>query len=105
LAEPVGTPHAGSRQGVRPEAGGVDARQPRAHTRPQRGGHGDLAIPDFAKGAGVLALHADRMPALFRKPGVIEDQHAVAIRDTSQEAPPHGDDVPRRVRDEMLKAW
>ena len=52
---------------------------PRARARPQRRGHRDLAIGDLAQRAAVLARHADRVRALFRKAGAVEDQHAAAL--------------------------
>src|SRR3954452_17550060 len=41
--------------------------------------HADLAIPDPAGGAAVLALHASRLLALFQEAGFVEHQDAIGI--------------------------
>src|SRR5262249_28342946 len=43
--------------------------------RPRRDAqaHGDLAVGDLARAAGVLPLYTDRVRALFQKPRVVDD--------------------------------
>ena len=79
------------------------ARHPRPRARPERGRHRDLAIRNLAQRAAVLARHPNRVLALFRKTGPIDDQHAVAFGQHREETPPDPIGVPGRVRDEMLK--
>src|SRR2546430_10724920 len=70
---------------------------------PQRDGRRDLAIRDLAERATVLPNRADRVWALFRKTGAVEDQDAAAFRNHRAQSPPHLRGVPGRVRDEMLE--
>ena len=77
---------------------------PRAHAGPERGRRRDLAIRDLAQRTTVLTRHADRMGALFGKTGAVDDQYAAALGQHLEETPPDPVGVPRRVRDEMLKA-
>ena len=53
--------------------------------------------------ARVLALHPDGRRALFRKAGVVNDEHPASIRHTRQKTPPHRCHLPRRMGDEVLK--
>ena len=46
----------------------LGAEQPRAHARPQRRGHGDLAIANLAERARVLPLHAHEAVPCLGKP-------------------------------------
>ena len=68
-----GVSHACGRYNCAPE-------QPRLRARPQRDGRRHLAIRNLAERAAVLPRHADRLVALFRKAGPVEDQHAFARR-------------------------
>jgi len=79
------------------------AQHPRPHAGPQRGRHRELTIGNFAQRAAVLARHAHRVRALFRKAGRIENQDAVAFRNHRAQLTPDAGDIPRRVTDEMLK--
>ena len=51
----------------------------------------------------VLARHADRRRALFRKARPVEDQHPAALGQHRPQPPPDAVGVPGRVRDEVLK--
>lgn len=55
------------------------------------GEHPDLTVGDLPCGAGVLALHPGRAPALLLKPGVVYDQHPL------QGTEPFGHLSPQRV--------
>ena len=101
-----GNPRRGApRQIADPRLGQIQqgAEGPRPTAGPQRRRHGDLAIGDLAQRAAVLARHADRMRARFRKARFVEDQDARALGQHRPQPTPHDLGVPRRVRDEMLE--
>jgi hypothetical protein len=89
----------------RPRLGYVQqgAERPRSPSGPQRGGHRDLTIRDFAERPTVLPRHADGMRALFRKAGLVEDQDPSALGEHRAQATPHDVRVPRRIGDEVLQ--
>jgi hypothetical protein len=62
-----------------------------------------LAIRDLAERPTVLTHDTDRVRALFRKTGAIEDRDAAPFGNHGPQAPPHLRGVPGRVRDEMLE--
>jgi hypothetical protein len=70
---------------------------------PQCGGHRDLTIGNLPERAAVLASDADRMGALCRKAGPVEDQDAFALRQQRPLPPPDAIRNPQRVGDEVLK--
>ena len=94
-----------SRLGRQPRLGQIQrgAEHPRLHARPQRRGHGDLAIGDLAQGPAVLPGDRHRASALLRKAGPVENQHARALGDRRAQLPPQALGAPRRMRDEMLE--
>jgi hypothetical protein len=70
-------------------------------------GDEDLAVGPFAEAAAVLPGHADRVPALLRQGGVVDDQHRVRpaderVRLPGQDPPQRGV-IPGRAGDEVLE--
>ena len=92
----AGVSHSSGRYSSRPE-------KPGAHAGPQRHRRRDLAIGDLAERATVLARDADRVRALFRKAGPVEDQDAAPFRNHRAQPTPDRSRVPRRVRNEVLE--
>jgi len=80
------------------------AGHPRPHAGPERGGDGHLAIRDLAQRATVLTRHADRMRTLFGKTRPVDDQHTAPFGQHFEQPSPDAVGVPRRMRDEVLKA-
>jgi hypothetical protein len=44
--------------------------------------HGELAVLDLPRGAGVVPLHADGMPALLQVTRLVDDQHRLRVAET-----------------------
>jgi hypothetical protein len=70
---------------------------------PQRGGHRDLTIREFAQRAAILSRHADGMRALLRETRFVEDENPTALGQDGTQTTPDGIGVPGSVRDEMLQ--
>ena len=68
--------------------------------------HRELAVLDLPGRAGVLPLHPGRAQALLEEPGLIHDQHALALTQMLHDVVPdviaHAIDIPVRPPQQPL---
>ena len=79
------------------------SRRPCQRVGQQRGRDGDLAVRDLAERPAILTADGDRVGAMFRKGGLVDQQDPAAHRQLGAQATPDLGRRPGRMRDEMLQ--